>query len=140
MASQAARLARIFSPEYVRRINAQMVYPAQSQVVKPNELESALARPLNVAKYEPDRPAEYLAATLSFGLIKGHPFLDGNKRTAFFLGNEYMRAHGHPGGLLEGCQSYEDLVRVADRHINAAAGQLDVDGLRGSSAPDGTVP
>ena len=71
MTSQAARLARIFTPEYARRVNAQIVHPAQATVVKPNELESALARPLNVARYEPDRPAEYLAATLSYGLIKG---------------------------------------------------------------------
>ncbi|TFK81450.1 hypothetical protein K466DRAFT_502083 [Polyporus arcularius HHB13444] len=130
MASHTARLARVFTPEYVRRINAQIVHPAHSQVVKPNELESALARPLNVSRYEPERPAEYLAATLSYGLIKGHPFLDGNKRTAFFLANEYLRALGHPG-LLEGCQSRGDLERVADRHINAAAGQLDVNGLLG---------
>lgn len=76
MSSQAARLARIFTPEYTRRINAQLVHPAQSQVVKPNELESALARPLNVARYEPDRPVGYLAATLSYsyGLIKGTPY------------------------------------------------------------------
>ena len=71
MSAQAARLARLFTPEYARRINAQMVHPAQSVVVKPNELESALTRPLHVAVYEPDRPAAYLAATLSYGIIKG---------------------------------------------------------------------
>ncbi|KAI0755165.1 hypothetical protein C8Q80DRAFT_1095002 [Daedaleopsis nitida] len=132
--SQTARLARIFTSEYARRINAQLVHPAQSQVVKPNELESALARPRNVSRYEPDRPVEYLAATLSYGLIKGHPFLDGNKRTAFFLANEYLRAHGHPG-LLDGCTSYESLTRVADRHIDAAAGRLDVQGLVDDQVP-----
>ena len=47
---------------------------------------------------------------------------------AFFLANEYLRAHGHPG-LLDGCTDYESLVHVADRHINAAAGLLDVQGL-----------
>ena len=71
MASRTIRLARVFTPEYVRRVNAQIVHPAQSQVVKPNELESALARPLYVSRYEPERPVEYLAATLSYGLIKG---------------------------------------------------------------------
>ena len=53
------------------RINAQIVHPAASQLVKPNELESALARPLNVAVYEPERHATYLAATLSYGIING---------------------------------------------------------------------
>ena len=97
MSAHAARLARLFTPEYARRINAQIVYPMQSVVVKPSELDSALGRPLHVAIYEPDRPAEYLAATLSYGIIKGilplrlplvcihpsigHPFQDGNKRT-----------------------------------------------------------
>ena len=74
MAAHAARLARIFTPEYACRINAQIVHPAPSQLVKPNELQSALARPLNVAVYEPHRHATYLAATLSYGVIKGMPF------------------------------------------------------------------
>ncbi|KAI0711799.1 hypothetical protein C8T65DRAFT_739454 [Cerioporus squamosus] len=127
MAAHAARLARIFTPEYACRINAQIVHPASSQLVKPNELQSALARPLNVSVYEPHRHATYLAATLSFG----HPFLDGNKRTAFFLANEYLRAQGLPGLLDEGKigNVYQGLVDIADRHINVAAGKLDVEGL-----------
>ena len=71
MATLATRLARLITPEYVCRINAQLVHPAQSAVVKPNELQSALARPLNVARYEPERDAVYLAATLAYGLING---------------------------------------------------------------------
>lgn len=46
-----------------------MVHPARPQLVKPNELESALARPLNVAAYEPGRQTAYFAATLSYGII-----------------------------------------------------------------------
>ena len=79
MAAHAPRLARLFTPTYVSLVNAQLVAPAHSQIVKPNELASALARPLQVAHYEPERPASYLAATLSYGLIQGHPFFDGNK-------------------------------------------------------------
>lgn len=81
MATQVLRLSRLFTPMYVARINAQIVYPAESIVVKPNELESALARPLHVAAYEPDKSPAYLAAQISYGIIKGHPFMDGNKRT-----------------------------------------------------------
>lgn len=48
-------------------------------------LESALTRARHVFLYEqPDRlglPA--LAAAYGFGLAKNHPFVDGNKRTAF---------------------------------------------------------
>ena len=45
-------------------------------------LESALARPLNLAVYnEPDLAA--LAASYAVGLAKNHAFVDGNKRAAF---------------------------------------------------------
>ncbi len=45
-------------------------------------LASALARPLQLAAYgEPDAAA--LAAAYGVGLAKNHPFIDGNKRTAF---------------------------------------------------------
>ena len=71
MTLHAARLARVFTPEPARRINAQIVHPNAARVVKPNELESALARPLQVSVYEPYRDAQYLAATLSYGIIKG---------------------------------------------------------------------
>lgn len=44
-------------------------------------VESALARPLNLAAYgEPD--AAELAAAYAFGLARNHPFADGNKRSA----------------------------------------------------------
>ena len=85
MSAHTARLSRLFTPEYARRINAQIVHPAQPVVVKYNELESALSRPLHVSVYEPNRHPGYLAATLSYGIIKGHPFLDGNKRTDNFM-------------------------------------------------------
>ena len=45
-------------------------------------LESALARPLNRFAYgEIDLAA--LASAYAFGIARNHPFIDGNKRTAF---------------------------------------------------------
>lgn len=45
-------------------------------------LDSALARPINLAAYgEPD--VAELAASYTFGLAKNHAFVDGNKRAAF---------------------------------------------------------
>jgi death on curing protein len=45
-------------------------------------LDSALARPENLAAYgEPD--VAELAASYAFGLAKNHAFVDGNKRAAF---------------------------------------------------------
>ncbi|KAI5122739.1 hypothetical protein M0805_009824 [Coniferiporia weirii] len=131
MAAHAPRLARLFSPTFARAINAQIVYPATSHVVKPNELESALARPLHRAHYQPETSPAELAASLSYGIIKGHPFMDGNKRTAFFLANEYLRAQGLPG-LADGGQVgevYKDVHELAERHIGVASGQLGADAL-----------
>jgi death-on-curing protein len=45
-------------------------------------LESALARPLNRAGCDDPDIAE-LAAVYAIGIVRNHPFVDGNKRTAF---------------------------------------------------------
>ena len=45
-------------------------------------LESALARPLNLAAYNEPDIAE-LAATYAIAIARNHPFIDGNKRAAF---------------------------------------------------------
>ncbi|KAJ7611023.1 hypothetical protein FB45DRAFT_761226 [Roridomyces roridus] len=131
MSASTTRLARLFTVEYVKRINAQIVSPQTSVVVKPDELASALARPIHVSAYEPDRPPAYLAATLSYGIIKGHPFMDGNKRTAFFIGNQYARALGLSG---LGDERASDFVAdLTQRHIDVAAGRMDIEGLAGVS-------
>ena len=45
-------------------------------------LDSALARPQNLLAY--GKPTLFdLAASYGFGLVKNHPFIDGNKRTGF---------------------------------------------------------
>jgi death on curing protein len=45
-------------------------------------LQSALARPRNLATYGDPDVAD-LAAAYGFGIARNHPFVDGNKRTAF---------------------------------------------------------
>jgi len=45
-------------------------------------LESAVARPLNRASYGEPNVAE-LAALYAIAIARNHPFVDGNKRTAF---------------------------------------------------------
>ena len=53
-------------------------------------LESALARPQILALYgEPDSAA--LAATLAFGICRNHPFVDGNKRSAWVAARLFLR-------------------------------------------------
>jgi death-on-curing protein len=56
-------------------------------------LESALARPLNLASYgKPDRAD--LAACYGVGIAKNHPFVDGNKRTAFVAVELFLTLNG----------------------------------------------
>jgi death-on-curing protein len=49
-----------------------------------NLLESALARPQQLYAYgDPPPDLADLAASLAYGLSRNHPFIDGNKRTAY---------------------------------------------------------
>lgn len=57
-------------------------------------LESALARPENLAHYGKPDIAE-LAACYAVGLAKNHPFVDGNKRVAFLALGLFLRLNGH---------------------------------------------
>lgn len=57
-------------------------------------LESALARPQQLAHYgEPDAAA--LAAAYGYGVSRNHPYLDGNKRTAFVAVELFLALNGH---------------------------------------------
>jgi death-on-curing protein len=56
-------------------------------------LESALVRPQHLAAYgSPD--AADLAAAYGWGLARNHPFVDGNKRTAFVAALLSLRLNG----------------------------------------------
>lgn len=52
-------------------------------------LESALNRPKQVANFE-NADLIRQAATLCFGLVKNHPWLGGNKRTATYLMETFL--------------------------------------------------
>lgn len=56
-------------------------------------LESALARPQNLHAYG-EGDAAALAAAYAFGIIKNHPFIDGNKRTGFLAAALFLEANG----------------------------------------------
>ena len=52
-------------------------------------IESALARPINLAGYA-DPEAADLAAAYAFGLAKNHGFVDGNKRTGWVVARLFL--------------------------------------------------
>jgi death on curing protein len=83
-------------------------------------LDSALARPLNLALYgSPDVAS--LAASYGLGLAKNHAFVDGNKRAAFLA-----------VGLFLGLNGFRLITSQADATLTVlalAAGDLDESGF-----------
>jgi death-on-curing protein len=57
-------------------------------------LESALVRPRQLYYYEPQSTVFDLAAAYSFGLVKNHPFIDGNKRVALAIAAIFLELNG----------------------------------------------
>jgi len=56
-------------------------------------LESALARPKNRCEYT-NADLFDLAATYGFGIARNHPFIDGNKPTAYVITRLFLRLNG----------------------------------------------
>jgi death-on-curing protein len=84
-----------------------------------NLLESALARAGNKAAYG-DPTIQELAAAYVFGFARNHPFVDGNKRTAFVAAGAFL--------LINGYQVTADNGTVYEFVIAVAAGEIDEDG------------
>jgi death-on-curing protein len=60
-----------------------------------NLLESALARPQQLHAYgDPPPDLADLAASLAYGLARNHPFVDGNKRTAYVVCRTFLALNG----------------------------------------------
>jgi death on curing protein len=82
-------------------------------------LHSALARPPNHLAYA-DADTVVLAAKYTAGIVKNHPFVDGNKRTGFVLGILFLELNGYRFTASE-----EDAAQAV---LNLAAGTMDEDG------------
>ncbi len=58
--------------------------------------ESALAKPQNLALYaDPAPDIAAIAASYGCGIARNHPFVDGNKRTAFVAVELFLVLNGH---------------------------------------------
>ncbi|MDX1972881.1 MAG: type II toxin-antitoxin system death-on-curing family toxin [Candidatus Sumerlaeia bacterium] len=84
-------------------------------------LESAIERPKNMAYYKPDAPVGALAATLAYGIVKNHPFIDGNKRAGFITAITFAEENGWEFN----CPN-EEIVRTIE---SLAASQLSEEDL-----------
>jgi len=79
-------------------------------------LESALARPQHKHAYKEDADLADLAAAYGFGIVRSHPFVDGNKRTGFAVTQVFLGLNGYD---LE--TSDDD---AADTFVHLADGKL----------------
>jgi death on curing protein len=57
-------------------------------------LKSALARPKQLASYGGDVDIVDLASAYTAGIVRNHPFVDGNKRTGFVAGILFLELNG----------------------------------------------
>lgn len=85
-------------------------------------LESALAAPFQTFGGEPVYPSlQAKAAQLGFGLIRNHPFVDGNKRIAAHTMLVFLAVNG-----IELRYEQQELIDIV---LSVAAGQIDRQGL-----------
>lgn len=78
-------------------------------------LDSALAKPRNRFAYE-RVPKSDLAASYAAGVIRNHPFLDGNKRTGFMLAAAFLE--------LNGWEFVASEASVVEQTLGLAAGEV----------------
>ncbi len=78
-------------------------------------LDSALGKPQNLFAF--GKPSLFdLAASYAFGLVKNHPFIDGNKRIGFATAGLFLE--------LNGCHFEAAEVDVVLRTLALAAGEM----------------
>jgi death-on-curing protein len=78
-------------------------------------LESALAKPQQLFAYGKPTMSD-LAASYVFGVVKNHPFIDGNKRTGFMLGAGFLERNGY--------EFHASEADAAVRTLALAAGEM----------------
>ncbi len=82
-----------------------------------NLLQSALTRPKQLAAYGDKPDIIALAAAYTAGIVRNHPFLDGNKRTGFLVGVLFLELNGYRFTATE--------ESAAQAILSLAAGTLD---------------
>ncbi len=84
-------------------------------------LDSGLARAPNRHHYNPDATLFELAAAYGIGIIKNHPFVDGNKRTGLISMHAFL--------ALNGWNFDADQVEEVQTILANAAGDMEEDEL-----------
>lgn len=78
-------------------------------------LESALARPQHLFHYE--KPSLFeLSAVYAVGIIKNHPFVDGNKRTGIVTAGVFLDINGFEIVVPE-IELYQQVMALAENNL-----------------------
>lgn len=88
-------------------------------------LDSALARPQNQYAYG-ETDVFQLAASYAEAISRNHAFVDGNKRTAFFVAADFLEQNGQLLQTAKGVEHAEMMEALGQGHItrDAAAAHL----------------
>jgi death-on-curing protein len=84
-----------------------------------NVLESALARPRQKWHYADNTDLPTLAAAYGFGLVKNHPYRDGNKRIGFLAMVTFLGLNGHEFDVTDG-ELVSEILALADGRVSEA--------------------
>lgn len=85
-----------------------------------NALESALARPKQKGHHA-DRPdVPMLAAAYAFGLVRNHPYRDGNKRIGFLAMVTFLGVNGYDVSATD-AEVVTEFLALADGGVSEVA-------------------
>lgn len=90
-------------------------------ILKPNELDSAAARPATFWAYEEEDNVAVLAVRLLVGIARNHPFEQGNKRTAFVAALAFLLNNGWRLDIADGEEAAELIEAVVEHKADEAA-------------------
>jgi death-on-curing protein len=80
-------------------------------------LESALARPQQKWHYAQKADIATLAAAYGFGLVRNHPYKDGNKRAGFLAMITFLGLNGHDFGATDP-EVVTEILALADGRLS----------------------
>jgi death-on-curing protein len=83
-------------------------------------LESALARPRQKWHYGARGDAALLAAAYAFGLVRNHPYRDGNKRIGLLAMVTFLETNGHVFAATD-AELVAEMLALADGSVSEAA-------------------
>ena len=86
-------------------------------LLKPDLLESALARPQNEYAYSGEADIFKLAAIYAEGIAQNHAFADANKRTAFLAATMFLLDNGYELQKAKGREHADMMVKLTNKEI-----------------------